>query len=62
MRLFAPDLSRHFVIGFVLGAALVVGANVEGWAGELSSPAHAATMSDLVEPSAEFVIPAAELR
>jgi hypothetical protein len=56
MRLFSSDLFRNFSIGFVLGALLVAGANAESWGGDLSSPAQAAAMPDLVEPSAEFVI------
>ena len=41
-----------------LGALLVVGANARDWDGGLSSPARAASMPDLVQPTAEFAIPA----
>ena len=56
MRLFSSDLFRNFSIGFVLGALLVAGANAESWSGDLASPAQAAGMPDLVQPTAEFVI------
>ncbi len=56
MRLFSSDLFRNFSIGFVLGALLVAGANAQSWGGELSSPAHAASMPEVVQPTAEFVI------
>ena len=52
------DLFRNFSIGFVLGALLVVGANARDGDSGLSSPARAASMPDLVQPSAEFVVPA----
>ncbi|QDH33353.1 hypothetical protein [Porphyrobacter sp. YT40] len=59
MRLLSSDLFRHFSIGFVLGAVLVVGANAEEW-GLTESPAQAAEMASPAQradaPSAEFVI------
>ena len=58
MRLFSSDLFRNFSIGFVLGALLIAGANAESWGGELSSPAQAAAMPDLVAPTADFVVSA----
>jgi hypothetical protein len=58
MRLFSSDLFRNFSIGFALGALLVVGTNARDWDVGLSSPARAASMPDLVQPTAEFVIPA----
>ena len=60
MRLFSSDLVRNFSIGFVLGALLVAGANARTWDEALSSPAHAATITEPLQPTAEFVIPAAE--
>ena len=58
MRLFSTDLIRNFGIGFIVGAALVVGANPERWSGDLASPANAAQMPKAPAPSAEFVIAA----
>ncbi|MCL9982228.1 MAG: hypothetical protein NBV60_03625 [Erythrobacter sp.] len=58
MRLFSSDLFRNFSIGFVLGALLVAGANARDGDSGLSSPARAASMPDLVQPTAEFAIPA----
>jgi hypothetical protein len=57
MRLLSSDLFRNFSIGFVLGAVLVFGANPDGWSASLSSPARAASMPEVVQPTAEFVIP-----
>ena len=62
MRLLSSDLFRNFSIGFVLGTLLVVGANASDWEGGLATPAQAATMTDLVAPTAEFTIPAGEPR
>ncbi len=42
MRLFAPDLYRNFGLGFVLGALLIVGTDVEDWSNAVASPARAA--------------------
>lgn len=56
MRLFSPDLFRHFGIGFVMGALLIAGANADRWGSKLSSPAQAAGMLTAPAPSAEFVI------
>lgn len=60
MRLFSADLVRNFSIGFLLGALLVVGANARTWDETLSSPAHAATMPETLQPTADFVIAPAE--
>lgn len=42
MRLFSPDLYRHFAFGFAAGAALVAGASVDRWSGDLAPPVQAA--------------------
>lgn len=56
MRLFSFDLFRNFGIGFVVGAALLVGVNAERW-GLLATPAQAAEMAQApVAAAAEFVI------
>jgi hypothetical protein len=56
MRLFSSDLVRNFSIGFLLGALLVAGANAESFGSQIASPAHAAQMSEALQPAAEFVI------
>jgi hypothetical protein len=53
MQLFAPDLYRNVVLGFMLGALAVVLATSDEW------DAQAASMPDSVErvtPSPEFLI------
>jgi hypothetical protein len=60
MRLFSSDLFRNFGIGFVLGAALIVGVNAEDWNDAVASPAQAAQMPASsgapLAPADEFVI------
>lgn len=56
MRLFSSDLFRNFAFGFVAGALMIAGANVENWSGKLASPAQAAETLEAPAPSAEFVI------
>lgn len=56
MRLFSPDLFRNFGFGFVLGALLVVGANMQDRNGGVASPAQAAEVLKAPAPTAEFVI------
>lgn len=60
MRLFSSDLFRNFGIGFLLGAALIVGANAEDWNAAVASPAQAAELRSPANtapaPSDEFVI------
>lgn len=45
MRLFAPDLYRNFGIGFAVGAALIAGATVDQWGGDITPAAQAAETS-----------------
>ena len=54
MTLFTPDLYRNIAIGFVLGAALVAGANIEAWSDELAPPAQAAELPETPQPSPAF--------
>lgn len=57
MRLLSSDLFRNFGIGFVVGAVLVAGANVQSWGGSLVPPAQAAEVLEApAAPTAEFVI------
>jgi hypothetical protein len=56
MRLFSSDLYRNFGIGFVLGAAVIVGAKAESWSHAVAAPAQAAEVLKAPAPSDEFVI------
>ncbi|MFM7349988.1 MAG: hypothetical protein ACKO01_10950 [Erythrobacter sp.] len=56
MRLFAPDLYRNFGIGFLLGAALIVGVNAADGGSTVASPAQAAELVNVPAPTAEFAI------
>ena len=56
MRLFSADLFRNFGFGFVLGALLVFGPNMQDRNGGVASPAQAAEVIKTPAPTAEFVI------
>jgi len=53
MRMFSPDLYRSIAIGFVLGALAVGAASTDEWNVQAANPAPA---SQVIAPSAEFVI------
>lgn len=56
MKLFAPDLYRHFAFGFVAGALVVGAATLDQWSDAIESPAQAASPLEAPQHSAEFVI------